>query len=158
MHQYRVGIIKNPGPDLLIAYWLSRQNHKENKDAEIPGMQLILTPYKQVLIYQIASQYTSYNRQYHKISTCSTSRNYHLRLAREQRSNTTRHENIWTFWDDMAVIDGVILKGRHIVILETLQRQALEQLHVIHMGVDKAKLLVWKSIYRIGMNMDIKNT
>ena len=28
------------GPDLFIADWLSRQNHKENKDAEIPGMQL----------------------------------------------------------------------------------------------------------------------
>ena len=40
MHQYRVRIIYKPGPDLFIADWLSRQNHKENKDEEIPGMPL----------------------------------------------------------------------------------------------------------------------
>ena len=39
-HQYRVRIICKPRPDPFIVDWLSRQNHKENKDAEIPGMQL----------------------------------------------------------------------------------------------------------------------
>ena len=38
----------------------------------------------------------------------------------------------WTFHDDMAVIDGIILKGRCIVILVSLQRQALEQHHINH--------------------------
>ena len=40
IHQYRVRIIYKPGLDLFIADWLSRQNHKENKDAEISSMQL----------------------------------------------------------------------------------------------------------------------
>ena len=39
IHQYRVRIIYKPGPDLIIADWHSRQNHKENKDEEICGMQ-----------------------------------------------------------------------------------------------------------------------
>ena len=30
----------------------------------------------------------------------------------------------------MAVIDGVVIKGRHIVILEALQQQVLKQLHI----------------------------
>ena len=30
----------------------------------------------------------------------------------------------------MAVIDGVILKGRHIVIPESLQKQALQKLYM----------------------------
>ena len=47
----------------------------------------------------------------------------------------------------MAVIDGVILKGKHIVIPNTLQKQALEQLHINHMGKEKTKLLACKSIY-----------
>ena len=38
--QYRVGIIYKPGPDLFIADNLSRQYHKENKDDEMPEMQL----------------------------------------------------------------------------------------------------------------------
>ena len=40
IQQYRVTIIYTPGPDLFKADCLSRQNHKENKDKEIPGMQL----------------------------------------------------------------------------------------------------------------------
>ena len=40
IHQYRVKIIYKPGPDLFIADWLSRQNHKEDMDEEIVGMQV----------------------------------------------------------------------------------------------------------------------
>ena len=47
----------------------------------------------------------------------------------------------------MAVIDGVILKGRHMVIPDTLKKKALEQLHINHMGAEKTKLLPHKSIY-----------
>ena len=57
----------------------------------------------------------------------------------------------------MEVIDGVILKGRHIIIPESLQKQALEQLHVNHMAIEKIKILVHESIYCIGMNIDIEN-
>ena len=41
------------------------------------------------------------------------------------------------FQDDMAVIDRVILKGRHIVKPQSLQWQALEQLHINHMEIEK---------------------
>ena len=47
----------------------------------------------------------------------------------------------------MAVNDVVILKGRCIVIPNALQKQALEQPHINHMGIDKTKLLACKSIY-----------
>ena len=40
MHQYRVRIIYKPGLDLFIADWLSTKNNTENKEAEIPGIQL----------------------------------------------------------------------------------------------------------------------
>ena len=40
IHQYRVRIIHKHGPDLFIADWLLKQNQKETKDEEIPGMQL----------------------------------------------------------------------------------------------------------------------
>ena len=36
----RVRIIYQPGPDLFITDLLSRQNHKENKDTEMPDTQL----------------------------------------------------------------------------------------------------------------------
>ena len=40
MHQYRVRIIYKPRPDLFIVDWLSRQNHREDKDAKILAMKL----------------------------------------------------------------------------------------------------------------------
>ena len=57
---------------------------------------------------------------------------------------------------DMSVIDGIILKDRHVEIPEALQRQALEQLHVNHLVIVKSKLLTCESIYWTGMNNDIE--
>ena len=53
VHQYRVNIIYKPGPDLFITNCLSRQNHKEDKDEEIEGMQ--------VKINNIETSHTSQN-------------------------------------------------------------------------------------------------
>ena len=40
IHQFQVRILHKPGPDLFTADWLSRHNHTENKDTEIPGMDI----------------------------------------------------------------------------------------------------------------------
>ena len=40
IHQFQVRIIYKPGPDLFITDWLLSHNHTENKDAEIPGMDI----------------------------------------------------------------------------------------------------------------------
>ena len=47
----------------------------------------------------------------------------------------------------MAMISGVILKGKCVVILESLKKQALEQLHVNHKGIEKIKLMAHESIH-----------
>ena len=63
----------------------------------------------------------------------------------------------WMFEDNMAVTDGVILKGRHVVIPDTLQKQALEQLYINNMAIEKTALLAHESesIYWPGINSDI---
>ena len=68
-------------------------------------------------------------------------------------------QDMWaylTFWDDMAVIFGVIFKGRHVVIPESLKKQALQQFHGNHMETEKTKLLTWKSIYWTKINDDVE--
>ena len=53
------------------------------------------------------------------------------------------HQDIrpyWSFNEDLAVIDDVVIKGRYIIIPEVLIQQALDQLHVNHMSTEK-KLL-----------------
>ena len=50
------------------------------------------------------------------------------------------HQDIWPYWsfrDDLAVIDGVIMKGRYILMPEVPKQQSLDQLHVNHMGIEK---------------------
>ena len=38
IHQYKVQIMYNPGPDIFITDWLSRHNHVEGKDKLIEDM------------------------------------------------------------------------------------------------------------------------
>ena len=53
----------------------------------------------------------------------------------------------WLYRDELAVIDGVILKGRHIIIPDSLKQQVLTQLHTSHMGIEKTKLLAHESVF-----------
>ena len=63
----------------------------------------------------------------------------------------------WSFKDDMTVIDGIIMKDRHVIIPERLKSQTLDQLHINHMGIEKTKLQVHESIYWVNIKDDITN-
>ena len=54
------------------------------------------------------------------------------------------------------VIDGIILKGRCIIIPNSLRQQVLDQLHTNHMGIEKMKLLACKCVYWYSINADIE--
>ena len=64
IHQYRVRIIYKPGPDLFMTDWLPRQNHKENRDTGIPGIQLNINDILTSTNIPDCMKYMSYNRQY----------------------------------------------------------------------------------------------
>ena len=55
------------------------------------------------------------------------------------------------------MIDGIIMKGRHIVMPEVLKPQVLDQLNINHMGIEKTKLLACKSIYWPNINKGIES-
>ena len=70
------------------------------------------------------------------------------------------HINIrpyWSYKDDLAVIDGVVMKCRHIIIPQELKQQVLDQLHLNYMGIKKTKLLTCKSVYWVNINNDMEN-
>ena len=62
----------------------------------------------------------------------------------------------WSYWDELAVIDGIILKGRYIIIPNSLRQQVLNQLHTKHMGIEKTKLLACECVYWYSINADIE--
>ena len=62
----------------------------------------------------------------------------------------------WSYIDKLAVIDRIMLKGRHIVIPISLWKQVLDHLHTNHMDIEKTKLLTCKSVYWSTINADIE--
>ena len=62
----------------------------------------------------------------------------------------------WSYRDELAVIDGVILKGRCIIIPNSLRQQGLDQLHINHMDIEKTKLLACECVYWQSINADIE--
>ena len=140
-----------------MADWLSRQNHKEDKDEEIEGMQVNVNNIKTstnipecMMIHELQHE-TDQDNHLQQLKECI------IKGWPESKDNTAENlRQYWTFQDDMALIDGIILKGRCIVIPSTLQKQALELLYINHMGIDKRKVLACKSIYWPGINSNME--
>ena len=62
----------------------------------------------------------------------------------------------WLYRGELVVIDGIIFKGRHIVIPNSLKQQVLDWFHTNHMGIEKPKVLAHESVYWSNINADIK--
>ena len=56
----------------------------------------------------------------------------------------------WSFRDEMAIIDSIVMKGRRIIIPAVLQNQQLKHLLL------KTRLLICKTICGVNMNADIE--
>ena len=75
------------------------------------------------------------------------------------RKKDELHSDIRLYWshrDDLVVIDGVVMKGRHIIIPAVLKQQVLDQLYHNHMGIEKTKLLTGELVYWVDINTDIE--
>ena len=156
IHQYRVQIIYKPGPESFTADWLSRHSHTQGKDKPIKGMGMqvnmiqTVTDMPECVSMAEIQQASSLNNHLQQlkgtiISGWSDSRDkLHMDL-----------QPYWSYRDQMAVIDGIILKGKHIIIPSSLKEQVLSQLHTNHMGIEKTKLLAWECVYWPSINADI---
>ena len=61
----------------------------------------------------------------------------------------------WSFRDELAVEDGLAMKGHRIIIPAVLQKEILTRLHSAHQGIEKTKLRARTSVYWRGLNKDI---
>ena len=61
------------------------------------------------------------------------------------------------FKDVMALIDGIIMKDRYVIIPEIPKTQVLDHLHTSHKGIEQTKLLACESICWANINDDIEN-
>ena len=61
----------------------------------------------------------------------------------------------WTYRDVLGMENGVIFKGKQVVVPEPLQKDILYQLHEGHQGIEKTKLLARETVYWPRINDDI---
>ena len=62
----------------------------------------------------------------------------------------------WNFREELAVVDGIILKADRIVIPLAIQPNILQQLHASHMGMEKTKQRARTVVFWPGMNHEIE--
>ena len=62
----------------------------------------------------------------------------------------------WSYRDVLGIEDGVIFKGKQVVIPFPLRKDILSQLHKGHQGIEKTRLLARESVYWPKINEDIE--
>ena len=53
----------------------------------------------------------------------------------------------WPYRDEIGILDGVLFKGRQVLIPEQLRNDILDQLHEAHMEIEKTKRLARECVY-----------
>ena len=157
IHQYRVQILYKPELELPLTDWLSWHNHQQGKDEPIPDMDLRVDAIQSttdipecISILQIQQ---------------ATAQDEHLQCLKNTIitgwPSTKDQLNIdirpyWSYRDNQAVLDGIVIKGRGIIVPQELMKQVLDQLHLNHMAIKK-NLLIRESVYWVNINNDIEN-
>jgi len=63
----------------------------------------------------------------------------------------------WSFRDQLGIMDGIIFKGRQVIIPPSLREDILKQLHEGHLGIEKTRQLSRETVYWPNINRDIEN-
>lgn len=64
--------------------------------------------------------------------------------------------DFWGYRDELAIENGIVFKGRQVLIPETVRPEILKQLHVGHQGVEKTYRLARESVYWPRLHRDIQ--
>ena len=157
-HQYRVKILYKPGPKIFITDWLSHHNHKENKDEPIQGMDIRVDAIQSMTnalecmsisqIQQATAQdgYLPWLKNNIISGWPATKDQLHLDIR-----------PYWSYKDDLAVIDGIVMKGRCIIIPKVINSKHWSNSMLTTWASNKTKLLACESIYWVNINSDIEN-
>ena len=71
--------------------------------------------------------------------------------------NNGRNPAYASFKEELSVSNGLLLKGRRIVVPQILRTEMLKLIHVGHLGAEKQKRLSRDILYWPNMNRDIDN-
>ena len=123
IHQYRVQITYKPGPEIFIADWLSRHNHTEGKDKPLKGMDIWADAKQTAMDMPECVLMTEMQQALAQDNHLQPTKNLIITGWPYSRDELCEElQPYWSYRDELAVIDGIILKGRHIIMPNNLQQ------------------------------------
>ena len=145
IQRYNISIVYKPGRHIPLADALSRVNPCSGET--LSGLD--------ITVHELNSHLNASPTRLEEIRD-ETARDPELSSLRElivngwpeKRENcpSTLH-GYWNYRDELAVENGIILKGTRIVIPKSLRPALLRQLHYAHQGAEKCKLRARGSVF-----------
>ena len=153
IQEYDVTVKYVPGKDIQLADALSRVNPCAGD--EIDGLE--------IAVHEIHATLNASPMRIKSIKDATANDQLLQQLARtihqgwpDQRSDCpSQLLQFWNYRDELCVEDGMLIKGSRIIVPETLQAEALRQLHCAHQGSEKMKLRAKGVVFWAGINNDI---
>ena len=62
----------------------------------------------------------------------------------------------WSYRDEIGISDGVILKGKQVIIPDAMKSDIMPQLHAAHLGIEQTRLLMREYVYWPNIYKDIE--
>ena len=149
IHQNRVHIIYKSGLDLYIMDWLSCNSHTENEDQEIAGMGINMNTINTSVNLPVCTSIEDLQVVIHEDAHLQELRAYIVQGWSHKKEEVYHSmRQYWPKRNDLAMTDGIVMKGKRLIIPFQLQKKILQHLHSSHMGIEK----MW-----LNMNVDIGN-
>ncbi|XP_064638265.1 uncharacterized protein LOC135494282 [Lineus longissimus] len=64
---------------------------------------------------------------------------------------------LWSCRDELAIEDGILFKGKQVLIPETLRKDIREKVHAAHQGIEKSRRLAKGTVYWPNINRDVED-
>ena len=68
----------------------------------------------------------------------------------------TKVQKYWTFHEELTIEDGLVLKGRRIIIPDKKREEILKIIHEGHLGLNKCKMRAKETVYWPGINKQLE--
>ena len=152
---YDYSVVYRPGEEMVLSDTLSRLPNPNNKsevklDLRVDGISFDLisfSPGKQVELRRETQRCPVLNALAEVVY-----RGWPERIG----DLPTDLRVFWSYRDVIGLDDGVLFKGRQIIVPESMQGDIISQLHRGHLGIEKTRLLARDTVYWPRINNDIE--
>ena len=158
-------LVYRPGNQMIIAYVISRLPNPEKND-EIPldvTVDDIMLEVDDENVCSIDLINFSINKrmQLREMSTADHTLCALQRVVYSGWPDTIKDlpkdlRPYWSYRDEIDISDGVIFIGKQVIIPDAIRSDILHQLHEDHLGIEKTRLLMRKSVYWPNIYKDIE--